>query len=101
MSELSRRTFLTKGSLAVAAGTVAASVPGLGSVLSATEAAAPEAPELTGAASDAEITAADLGTPLVAHIKDLQSGQISLYQGEREITYHDPVVAARLFRAAR
>jgi hypothetical protein len=38
---------------------------------------------------------------LVAHVKDLQSGEISLFIGEREITYSDPKLAAVLHQAAR
>jgi hypothetical protein len=97
MPGLSRRSFLTKGSLVVAAGGMVGAVPGLGSLLQVTEA---EAPEVDGAATDAEIAASN-SAPLVAHVKDLQSGEISLYQGENHITYRDPALAARLFRAAR
>jgi hypothetical protein len=39
--------------------------------------------------------------PLIAHVKDLQTGEISLYMGEREFTYLDPTLAARLVRAAK
>jgi hypothetical protein len=67
-------------------------------VLQATES---DAPEVGSAASDAEIAAADTGGPIVAHLKDLQTGEISLYQGEREFTLTDRAMAAKLFRAVR
>jgi hypothetical protein len=38
---------------------------------------------------------------LVAHVKDLQSGEISLFMGEREVTYVDPKLAAVLHQAAK
>ncbi|MBO0730803.1 MAG: twin-arginine translocation signal domain-containing protein [Acidimicrobiaceae bacterium] len=97
MPGLSRRTFLTRGSLVVAAGGVASALPGVGSLLQVTEA---DAPELTGAASDAEVAAAEGSGPLVAHVKDLQTGEISLYRGEQEITVRNPSMAAQLHRAA-
>lgn len=96
MAGLSRRSFLTRGSLVVAAGGVVGAVPGLGSLLQVGEA---EAPEVEGAATDAEIAASN-DAPLVAHIKDLQTGEISLYQGENHVVYKNPALAARLFRAA-
>jgi hypothetical protein len=81
----------------VAAGGVVSAVPGLGSLLQATES---DAPEVSAAATDTEIAAADSGGPIVAHLKDLQTGEISLYQGEREFTLNDRAMAAKLFRAA-
>lgn len=96
MSGLSRRTFLTRGSLAVAVGSVATAVPGLGSIL---ENAPAEAPEVDGALSDAEAGAANASGPIVAHVTDLQAGEISLYQGESQVVYRDPALAARLYRA--
>jgi hypothetical protein len=38
---------------------------------------------------------------LVAHVKDSRTGEISLFIGEREVTFHDRKVAARLVRATR
>jgi hypothetical protein len=56
--------------------------------------------EVGSALSDAEVAATD-SSPLVAHVTDLQAGEIRLYQGERMVTYRDPGLAARLVRAAR
>ena len=39
--------------------------------------------------------------PLLAHVKDLSTGEISLFQGEREVVIRDPALARRLFSAAR
>jgi hypothetical protein len=38
---------------------------------------------------------------LVAHVKDSPTGEISLFIGQREVTFHDRKVAARLVRATR
>jgi len=101
MSSLNRRSFLGKSSIAVAAGTVAAAVPGLGSILQVGESDSGElSGGLSGGLSEAEMAAAD-SSPLVAHVTDLQAGEIRLYQGERMITYRDPALAARLVRATR
>ena len=39
--------------------------------------------------------------PLVAHVRDLATGEIGLFSGTREIVFHDPALAARLFHATR
>ena len=96
MSGLSRRTFLTRGSLAVAVGGVATAIPGLGSIL---ETAPAEAPEINGALTEAEAGAASQSAPLVAHVTDVQSGEISLFQGENQVVYKDPALVARIYRA--
>jgi hypothetical protein len=38
---------------------------------------------------------------LVAHVKNARTGEISLFIGHREVTFHDRKVAARLVRATR
>jgi hypothetical protein len=97
MSRLSRRSFLGKSSVAVALGGAATAVPGLGSLLQLGEV---DSPELGGPLSEAELATSD-GSPLIAHVTDLQTGEIRLYQGERMVTYRDPGLAARLVRSAR
>jgi hypothetical protein len=99
MPGLSRRSFLGRSSLALAAGGLATALPGLGSIL---EAAPAEAPEIEGAASEGEVAVAnDLDGPMIAHVKDLRTGEISVYQGEQEVSFKDPGLAARLYRASR
>jgi len=39
--------------------------------------------------------------PLVAYVRDPRSGRVALMRGDREVTVHDPALAARLARAAR
>jgi hypothetical protein len=94
MSGLSRRMFLKQGSLAVAAVGAVSAVPGLPLLVSSLEADAPAAGSAMGETSA-------LTETLVAHIKDVQTGEISLYLGEREITYQDPRLAALIHQATR
>ena len=95
MKEFERRAFLTRGSMAVAAAGVFTAVPGLASGLIAAEEEAPEA------ASVVEGEAATMTEPLVAHVRDLATGEIGLFSGTQEVVFHDPVLAARLFHATR
>jgi len=96
MSEFSRRAFLTRGSIAVAAAGVVTSIPNLTSALAAGSAEAPAAE-----AAVAEGGAATMSEPLIAHVRDLASGEIGLFSGEREVVFHDPTLATRLFNASR
>jgi hypothetical protein len=95
---MSRRAFLVRGSLATAAVGVAGSVPGLGSLLTTGASDAPEVePEVAGAGEDAGAVA----SPLLAHVKDLATGEISLFQGEQEVVVRNPALARQLFSALR
>ena len=76
-------------------------VPGLSSLLGGASAAAPE---LSGAASGASATAGEAAAidgPIVAHITDVASGDVSLYVGDRQINYRDVGLVEHLLRAAR
>jgi hypothetical protein len=94
MTGLSRRMFLKRGSLAVAAAGAVSAIPGLPMLVSSAETSAPEAGSAGGETGA-------LTETLVAHVKDLGSGEISLYMGEREIIYHDVKLAALIHQAAR
>ncbi len=84
----SRRAFLTRGSLGVALAGAAAVVPGLSAVLKlpAPSFAAPELPATA--------------KPLVAHVRDLASGEVSLMVGTDHVVLRDANLAARLYGAA-
>ena len=84
---VSRRAFLSRASLGVViAG--AAAVPGLGAVVRL-----PAAPATTpGLPLVAE--------PLVAHVRDLASGEVSLMVGTDHVVLRDANLAARLYGAA-
>jgi hypothetical protein len=94
MSALSRRLFITRSSLTVAAAGLVSALPALPAAVSGAEA---EAPEIDSTVGDTDALAA----PLIAHVKDLQTGEMSLYSGEREIVLHNPALAARLFNATK
>src|ERR1022692_2150021 len=98
MPELSRRTFLIRGSVGAAAVAVGSAVPGLSSFLTAAESEAPAADE---AAASAAVGAPTMTEPFIAHISALRTGEMSLFMGEREFTINDPGLANRLFGAAK
>lgn len=110
MPQLSRRLFLMRSSLAAAA---VAAAPGLVNVLGsagadaqAADAAVPgTGAALAGTSAGDVVSVASseegLSEPLVAHVKDLSTGEISIFNGFREIVTHDPKLAGSLYRAAR
>jgi hypothetical protein len=98
LSSLSRRSFLRGGTLAAAAVGVASTVPGLSGLLAG---GASEAPAVESAATQTETDLGALSQPLLAHVKDLSTGEISLFQGESEVIVRDPALARRLMSAAR
>jgi hypothetical protein len=98
MSNLSRRTFLIRGSMGAAAVAVGSAIPGLSNVLTT---AGEEAPAADDAATTALGAAPSLSDPLIAHVTDLQSGEMSLFMGEREFTITNPTLARQLFGAAK
>ena len=95
---LSRRNFLRRGTFTAAAVAVAGSVPGISTLVATTTA---DAPALDAGVSDAGDDAGALTEPLVAQLKDLGTGEISLFQGEREVVVHSPALARSLMSAAR
>jgi hypothetical protein len=95
---LSRRSFLRNGTLGAATLGVIASVPGLSGLASW---ASSEAPMVSGAANGAESDLPELSSPIVAHVTDAVTGDLSLYLGEREIAYRDPTLVQHLIRATR
>jgi hypothetical protein len=100
MAGVSRRTFLGRGSIAVAAAGVLSSVPGLSGLLSAGETEAPAA-DASVVGGDAGAGAANLSDPLVAHVRDLSTGEISVFNGTREVIVRNPQLASQLARAVR
>jgi hypothetical protein len=89
MEKLTRRGLIAKGSLGAAAIGALVAVPGMG-----TAHAAPQAPQGDGEKAMVE-------GPLMAHVRDLTTGEIALYVGTREIIVHDRALVGRLVRAAR
>ena len=95
---LSRRNFLRRGTFTAAAVAVASSVPGISTLVAGT---ASEAPAVDTGVSDAASDGGALTEPLVAQVKDLSTGEISLFQGEREVVVHSTALARGLASAAR
>ena len=91
MEPTSRRQFLKRGSAVAAAAGVAAAVP------------ATAAKALTAHAKhEAETKLPDddsVDVPVVAHVRDMRKGLVSLYTTDREITIKDRRLAAALYRA--
>jgi hypothetical protein len=98
-NRFTRRAFLWRGSVAAGVAGAVATVPGLPALLST------EAPEAADTASETAPLlpeeAASLTQPLVAHIRDLASGQMDLYIGDQQIAYTNRQLSAQLFRATK
>jgi hypothetical protein len=99
-SSLSRRAFLVRGSLVAGAAATIGSIPNLGSLLSTSEADAPD----IGAAAPEAATGVEAGSgagePLVAHVINAGTGEINLYQGTNQIVARSPGLAQALARLA-
>lgn len=98
-SDLSRRKFLKGSSLTVAGAGLLTAFPGLPALMSEV---APDAPTGEGAATDAgAVGTGEAAESVIVQLKDLNTGEMSVYVGEREIVYRDPQLASRILRAAR
>jgi len=95
---LSRRNFLRRGTFTAAAVAVASSVPGISTLVASTAA---DVPAVDTGVGDAESESGALTEPLIAQVKDLNTGEISLFQGEREVVVRSPALARTLMSAAR
>jgi len=78
-----------------AAGAVA-SMPGLGGLLTA---GASDIPAVEPEANEVSEDAGALTGPLLAHVSDLSTGEITLFRGEQEFVVRDPALARQLFSA--
>ncbi|HMG40229.1 MAG TPA: hypothetical protein VK611_02835 [Acidimicrobiales bacterium] len=89
MEPVTRRSFLVTGSVGAAG---AATAFGTGWALSA-------ANDNEAALSQDEID--DLNGPLVVQLTNAAAGELEVLVGEREVTFTDKALAARLLRAAK
>ena len=99
MENVSRRGLLRNGSLAVVGVGLVAAAPGAGLAAKASEAGAAGRSPATAPESAALPAGARLDGPLVAHVKDLSTGEIGVYLGTSEVSFRDPQLAAKLYRA--
>jgi Ubiquitinol-cytochrome C reductase Fe-S subunit TAT signal len=95
---VNRRDFLIRGSAAAAAVGAGALLPGLQSSAGASE---KENSSLESQSDVSPLPEGDAALPLVARIRDVRTGEMDLFFGEHEVTYHDPKLAARLYKAAQ
>jgi hypothetical protein len=93
MESIDRRRFLLQGGAAVAAAGVVSAVP-----LTAAKALN----KGRGRARHVDVPAgATLDEPVVAHLRDLRTGEVSLFKGHQEVIVKDKHLAALLYRATR
>jgi hypothetical protein len=99
---VSRRVFIRTGSLGAAAVAFVGSVPGLSGLVTGVTSDSQQLPaaagEVDGVAASGVASAVD--GPVIAHVTDAASGDVSIYVGEREIVTRDPTLVAHLLRAA-
>jgi hypothetical protein len=100
---VSRRVFLRNGSLGAAAVAFVGSVPGLSGLVTGVSTDSQALPATVGdaEAGTAGGVAGEVGSPVIAHVTDAASGEVSVYVGEREIVTRDPNLVAHLLRITR
>ena len=92
MGKLTRRTFLARASVAAAAATGGAAA--LTSLASSAIPAAAAAPTTrTGKATRRDA--------LVAHVRNISTGEVAVLMGTREVVYRDRALVARLLGVVR
>ena len=101
MSEFSRRVFLKGGTAAIVAAGAISAVPGLPALLGRGRHAGPRRRRRRRVGRGGYRTSGSLGEPVVAHIRDLSVRGDRALLGHREITVHDPGLAASILRALR
>lgn len=101
MSEVSRRVFLKGGSAVVVAAGAISAIPGLPGVIGLVDTqGASDVGGAEAAVTDSEVSGA-MSEPVIAHLRDLATGEIGLFSGTNEITVLDPRLAASILRAMR
>jgi hypothetical protein len=93
MNRVSRRTFLRQASMGAAAVGVATTVPGF-----LRRAGKGKAPSEMAAAPTGHMTQ---DGPLVAHIDDVNTGEITVMVGTRQVTYRNDEIARRLLSSTQ
>ena len=97
---INRRTFLIRGSGVLAAAGAATAIPAFLPGLAGTGAAEPRAGSAPSIAP-AGLSDVTMTEPLVAHVRDLSTGEIGLLSGEKEFVIHDRHLARSLFKATQ
>ncbi|WP_162179561.1 twin-arginine translocation signal domain-containing protein [Thermogemmatispora carboxidivorans] len=99
MPRMTRRSFLKRTSVGVATGSALVGAFAVAQPVEAQPAAAgvvgadrAAAPDLASVSENAE--------PLVLHVRQRSTGEVSILTGTREITYRDPQLVAHLLKRA-
>jgi nitrous oxide reductase len=93
MADLSRRQFIGKGSIGVAAGVAALTIGSQGAIAEAATRAEKDAP-----VDPSEATADE---PVVAYVKQGAHGEVRVMVGSREVVHKDAELARRIIRASK
>lgn len=91
MEPTSRRQFLKRGSAVAAVAGVATAVPASAAKALTSSHGTPEPARLPDDPS--------VDVPVVAHVRNVRKGLVSLYTGEKEIVIKDKRLAAALYHA--
>jgi hypothetical protein len=91
MEPTSRRTFLKRSSAVAAVAGVASAVPVTAAKAFTSQSSHDAPPDLPDHPS--------VDVPVVAHVRDVRKGLVTLYTGEKEVTIKDRRLAAALYRA--
>jgi hypothetical protein len=81
----------------VAAGAAVCATPVAGGTAGAAEASGSASPDRSFGAGS---SAATVSEPLIVHIRDASSGEVSVLRGTSEVVYRDPELVRRVVRAA-
>jgi|HubBroStandDraft_1064217.scaffolds.fasta_scaffold16305_4 hypothetical protein len=96
MEQVNRRTFMKQASAAVGVVGAAAVMPALPRALSTGGPLVAVPSQPSGVADGSK-----LDQPIVAHVANLETGEIHLYFGTRKVTHHDRGLAAQLYKATK
>ena len=87
MTKLTRRSFLKQTSATAATFSLLPAMPALAASSRSAEAVVPK-------------LRAPFSGPLVVHVSDVATGEITLFATDQEIVFRDPQIVARLIKAA-
>ncbi|WP_376795179.1 twin-arginine translocation signal domain-containing protein [Thermogemmatispora sp.] len=97
MPRITRRTFLKRTTIGMAAGgTLVGTLEGAGP--SAARSLPVDLPTTGEAVGYQPVSASDSEEPLVLHVRQRSTGEVSILTGTREITYRDPGLVAHLLK---
>ena len=96
MEQVNRRTFIKQAGAAVGVAGADAVMPGLPRILSTGDGLVTAPSQPSGVSEGTK-----LDGPIVAHVANLQTGEIHLYFGTRKVTHHDRQLAAQLYKATK